>query len=315
MANRPRASGGRSPRAAADLISGGTAVVRPAPAGRTTRAALSLHAMCGLPRGGDFAWPVSTSAASARPPRRRCGPPGSGWRPRRGRLYYRRDARSELFLLAVANLVGTDTFYEKGGDRDDRFTTLVRQLAVEDPEWTAGLLGWLRGEGNLRTAAIVGAAEFVHARLAADEPPHGRRPGRQPGGRRLGAAPGRRAGRAAGVLDVALRAGCAQAGQARCRRRGPRALHGEGTAQVRLRRVGLPLRRRPGTGARGAEGALAGRAVPARHRPCGTAGTARSPSSSACSGSGPRCWRNRSSGGGSWCAQAPPGGTGSRPPG
>lgn len=82
---------------------------------------------------------------------------------------YLRDARSELFLLAVANFVGTGTHYEKGEDRDERFAELVRELAVEDPEWTAGLLGWLRGEGNMRTAAIVGAAEFVRARLEAGE--------------------------------------------------------------------------------------------------------------------------------------------------
>jgi hypothetical protein len=78
-----------------------------------------------------------------------------------------RDARSELFLLSVSNMVGTDTFYEQAGDRDTRYQTLVRQLAVEDPEWTAGLLEWLRGAANLRTAALVGAAEYVHARLAA----------------------------------------------------------------------------------------------------------------------------------------------------
>lgn len=80
---------------------------------------------------------------------------------------YLRDARSELFLLAVGNFVGTDTFYETGGQRDDRYTQLIRQLAVEDPEWVARMLGWLRGEGNMRTAAIVGAAEFVKARLDA----------------------------------------------------------------------------------------------------------------------------------------------------
>ncbi|KUF13795.1 TROVE domain-containing protein [Streptomyces silvensis] len=78
-----------------------------------------------------------------------------------------RDARSELFLLAVANFVTQDTFYEGGADRDDRFAALVRALAVEDPEWTAGLLGWLRGEGNMRTASLVGAAEYVKARLDA----------------------------------------------------------------------------------------------------------------------------------------------------
>ncbi|WP_333755828.1 TROVE domain-containing protein [Streptomyces sp. IBSBF 3352] len=78
-----------------------------------------------------------------------------------------RDARSELFLLAVANFVSQKTFYESGADRDDRFAALVRELAVSDPEWTAGLLGWLRTEGNLRTAALVGAAEYVKARLDA----------------------------------------------------------------------------------------------------------------------------------------------------
>jgi hypothetical protein len=78
-----------------------------------------------------------------------------------------RDARSELFLLAVSHFVTQQTFYETGADRDDRFATLVRELAVTDPSWTAGLLGWLRGEGNLRTASIVGAAEYVKARLDA----------------------------------------------------------------------------------------------------------------------------------------------------
>ncbi|CAL9413161.1 hypothetical protein SUDANB108_01702 [Streptomyces sp. enrichment culture] len=78
-----------------------------------------------------------------------------------------RDARSELFLLAVSHFVTQQTFYEAGADRDDRFRGLVRELAVTDPEWTAGLLGWLRGAGNLRTASLVGAAEYVEARLAA----------------------------------------------------------------------------------------------------------------------------------------------------
>ncbi|MEU6863108.1 TROVE domain-containing protein [Streptomyces sp. NPDC046876] len=78
---------------------------------------------------------------------------------------FARDARCELFLLAVANFVGQRTAYESPGSRDDRFAALVRRLAVEDPEWTAGLLGWLRGEGNMRTASLVGAAEYVKARL------------------------------------------------------------------------------------------------------------------------------------------------------
>ncbi|MFE4372089.1 TROVE domain-containing protein [Streptomyces sp. NPDC056835] len=78
-----------------------------------------------------------------------------------------REAKSELFLLAVANFVSQQTTYESGEARDERFRALVRQLAVTEPEWTAGLLGWLRGEGQLRTASIVGAAEYVKARLDA----------------------------------------------------------------------------------------------------------------------------------------------------
>lgn len=78
---------------------------------------------------------------------------------------YARDLRSEVFLLAVSHLGGADTFYESAEKRDTRYAHLVGRAAVADPEWTAAFLGWLRDEGNLRTAALVGAAEFVHARL------------------------------------------------------------------------------------------------------------------------------------------------------
>ncbi|MET7367113.1 TROVE domain-containing protein [Streptomyces sp. NPDC005566] len=84
-----------------------------------------------------------------------------------GAVGHLRDARSELFLLAVANFVSQQTFHEGGDERDNRFAALVRQLAVEDPQWTAGLLHWLRREGGMRTASIVGAAEYVKARLDA----------------------------------------------------------------------------------------------------------------------------------------------------
>lgn len=79
---------------------------------------------------------------------------------------YLRDARSELFLLAVSNMVGENTFYEKAGSRDARYEQLVCTLAVQDPRWTLDFLRWLRLGGNMRSAALVGAAQFVHARLA-----------------------------------------------------------------------------------------------------------------------------------------------------
>ncbi|MFI5615067.1 TROVE domain-containing protein [Amycolatopsis sp. NPDC051903] len=80
---------------------------------------------------------------------------------------YARDARSELFLLAVTNFVGEHTFYESAEQRDTRYAELVRAATLADPEWTARFLAWLRGEANLRTAALVGAAEFTAARREA----------------------------------------------------------------------------------------------------------------------------------------------------
>ncbi|MFI9799453.1 TROVE domain-containing protein [Streptomyces sp. NPDC052302] len=118
----------------------------------------------------------NTRAAKARPASRVTST-GRVLRTYEGGRGHERDARSELFLLAVGNFVSQRTFYESGAERDDRFATLVRELAVSDPEWTAGLLGWLRTEGNLRTAALVGAAEYVKARLdaGADDGPANRR--------------------------------------------------------------------------------------------------------------------------------------------
>ncbi|HEX3783448.1 MAG TPA: TROVE domain-containing protein [Pseudonocardiaceae bacterium] len=84
-----------------------------------------------------------------------------------GAAGYARDARSELFLLAVTNMVGENTFYEAAGRRDDRYEQLVRAVAVADPDWMLRFLTWLRSEANMRSAALVGAAVAVHARLAA----------------------------------------------------------------------------------------------------------------------------------------------------
>ncbi|WP_037362383.1 TROVE domain-containing protein [Amycolatopsis orientalis] len=91
-----------------------------------------------------------------------------------GRTYeggagYARDTKSELFLLAVTNLVSENTFYETADERDIRYAELVRAATVADPEWTARFLAWLRSGANMRTAAIVGGAEFARARLDAGE--------------------------------------------------------------------------------------------------------------------------------------------------
>ncbi|MFJ6936377.1 TROVE domain-containing protein [Streptomyces sp. NPDC101132] len=80
---------------------------------------------------------------------------------------YVRDPRSELFVLAVALFAGEETSAETAAAREHRYTLLVRRLAVEDPEWTAGLLAWLRGSAHMRRASLVGAAAYVKARLDA----------------------------------------------------------------------------------------------------------------------------------------------------
>jgi hypothetical protein len=76
---------------------------------------------------------------------------------------YERDAKSELFLLAVSNFVREGTFYEKGGERDDRFEALVRAVTTEDPDWARRLIPWLRNGAQMRSASLVAAAEYVKA--------------------------------------------------------------------------------------------------------------------------------------------------------
>jgi hypothetical protein len=82
---------------------------------------------------------------------------------------YARDDKSDLFLLAVTNMVGEDTFYEKAKDRDNRFVQLIHSVAISDPGWLYRFLGWLRNSANMRSASIVVAAEAIKARLDAAE--------------------------------------------------------------------------------------------------------------------------------------------------
>ncbi len=73
-----------------------------------------------------------------------------------------RDEKSELFLSAVSGFYGESKFYELADAHSRRFVDLVRKVTVIDPDWVAGYIGWLRGEANIRTAAIVGAAEYAN---------------------------------------------------------------------------------------------------------------------------------------------------------
>lgn len=76
---------------------------------------------------------------------------------------YSRDAKSELFLLAVTNMVGEKTFYENANARDTRFEELVRTVAVSDPAWIVEFVIWLRSGANMRTASMIAGLEAAKA--------------------------------------------------------------------------------------------------------------------------------------------------------
>lgn len=84
---------------------------------------------------------------------------------------YEYDTLSQLFLLACANMVGEDTFYEGGKLRDARYNQLVRKAVDEGhAQWLGRFLPWLRDSANMRSAAIVGAAEAAIAMVTAGAP-------------------------------------------------------------------------------------------------------------------------------------------------
>ena len=86
-----------------------------------------------------------------------------------GAAGYARDAKSELFLLAVSHS-GSRSFYEAEADRDGRLAGLVGEVAVADPGWTARFIPWLREGAGMRTASVVAAAEALRALQSAGKP-------------------------------------------------------------------------------------------------------------------------------------------------
>ena len=73
------------------------------------------------------------------------------------------DTKTELFTLALTNLVGEPTFYEKATTRDRRFVELVHVVTAEDPAWVAHLVPFLRTTAQLRSPSIVVAGEYAKA--------------------------------------------------------------------------------------------------------------------------------------------------------
>lgn len=69
----------------------------------------------------------------------------------------------DLMFTTVCTYAGQDTFYETATDRDQRIADLVRVTSRHDPRAVVDFIGRLRNDFNIRTAAILVAAEFVAA--------------------------------------------------------------------------------------------------------------------------------------------------------
>lgn len=80
-----------------------------------------------------------------------------------GGVGFERDAKTQLFLLAVSNMVRQGTFYESAADRDNRFKSLAHAVTQEDPEWIRGFIPYLRNTMQMRSASVVLAAHYTAA--------------------------------------------------------------------------------------------------------------------------------------------------------
>lgn len=76
---------------------------------------------------------------------------------------YNQDSKTELYTLAVTNMVSEATFYEGAEIRDNRFVSLVHEVTKLDPDWVRKFGPWLRSTANMRSASVVLAVEYVRA--------------------------------------------------------------------------------------------------------------------------------------------------------
>lgn len=95
-------------------------------------------------------------------------------RTHQGGIGWTRTPKSELFLMATGAFQdGKGDFYETAQQRDHRLHHLVQQVVAEDRQWLVDFATWLRGPGNIRTAAVVIAVDFVHRSLSLGAPNDG----------------------------------------------------------------------------------------------------------------------------------------------
>lgn len=84
-----------------------------------------------------------------------------------GGMGWQRTPKGELFLAAVTSL-NEDTFYESADKRTNRIQALATDPEIVNaPEWTLGMVRWLRQQVGLRSIPTVVAISAVKARLDA----------------------------------------------------------------------------------------------------------------------------------------------------
>lgn len=76
---------------------------------------------------------------------------------------YSRSPLSDLYLLSVSNLVTVENFHERAKDRNERYVDLLQQVALLEQGHVTSMLPWLRQDGYMRAASVLGAAEAAKA--------------------------------------------------------------------------------------------------------------------------------------------------------
>lgn len=74
---------------------------------------------------------------------------------------FSRSPLSDLYLLSVSNLVTDEMFHEGKDPRNERYVDLLRQTALLEQENVTEMLPWLRSDGYMRSASVLGAAEVA----------------------------------------------------------------------------------------------------------------------------------------------------------
>lgn len=69
----------------------------------------------------------------------------------------------DLAFTAACTFIGQNTFYESADERTQRIISLVQKAAKADPDGVVDLIRKIRRDFKIRAAAILIAAEFVHA--------------------------------------------------------------------------------------------------------------------------------------------------------